>query len=159
MAGTDDFLKLSALLTGYNGASLASTGCADEYFRQLAAVAGDLTAPLLEWGVRIETIRHDDPAEAQRLAREHILSDADLGPLARALMKLWYLGQWEPMPPDWVARNGLSDQDTARILSTRSYQEGLVWDAMGAHPMGAKQQGFGAWALTPPAPRTGPLGG
>lgn len=160
MTGTEKFLKLSALLTGYDGASLSSTGCADEYLRQLCAVAGaDLCGQLLDIGAELDALRRDDPDAAQRRARTEIMSDADLGPLARSLIKLWYLGQWEPMPIAWVTRNGMSPEDRARILSTRSYQEGLAWDAMGAHPMGAKQQGFGAWALSPPAPRTGPLGG
>ncbi len=160
MADMQDFLKLSSVLTGYDGASLTSTGCAADYLRQLSAVAGDdLLTRLLTTGARIAAMRADDPKGAEAQTRKDIMSDLDLGPLARSLIKLWYLGQWEPMPQDWVARNGLKGADTARILSTLSYQEGLVWDAMGAHPMGAKQQGFGAWALSPPAPRTGPLGG
>jgi hypothetical protein len=27
--------------------------------------------------------------------------------------------------------------------------EGLVWDAIGSHPQGAKQPGYASWALPP----------
>ena len=70
--------------------------------------------------------------------------------MTRALIQLWYLGQWVPLPEDWRNRFGASRFDVAKIISTRAYKEGLVWDAIGAHPMGAKQQGFGAWAQEPP---------
>lgn len=148
------FVKLSAALTGYDGASLHATGCVPLYFRQLADVAGPaLLARLLETGDKVSArlaSNGPDCQAAEAMMRGDVLSDPDLGPLARSLIQLWYLGQWTPTRPEWVERNGAKTADTARILSARSYREGLVWEAMGAHPMGAKQQGFGAWALEPP---------
>lgn len=153
------FIDLSAALTGYDGASLWATGCAPAYFSQVAAVAGaGLLARLMDEAEAVAALLQRDGPDCEAAAgliRRDILADPDLGPLARSLIQLWYLGQWTPMPPDWVARNGARREDTARILSARAYREGLVWDAIGAHPMGAKPQGFGAWA-TEPARETAP---
>lgn len=153
------FVRLSAALSGYDAASLWATGCVGIYRRQLAAVAGPaLLRRLLEEGDAVAEVSGgpDCPAGAA-LMRRSILADPDLGPLARSLIQLWYLGQWTPMPPDWVTRNGFHDEDSARILSVRAYREGLVWNAIGAHPMGAKPQGFGAWATEPPRLSAGAL--
>lgn len=145
----EGFAALSAALTGYDGAALWATGCLPDYRRQLGAVAGPALMTRLEAAGRdLAALPEGAPREA--LMRDAVLADPDLGPLARSLVQLWYLGQWTPMPPDWVERNGARREDVARILSPRSYREGLVWDAIGAHPMGAKQQGFGAWADEPP---------
>ncbi|MEX2518360.1 MAG: hypothetical protein WD969_03395 [Paracoccaceae bacterium] len=149
MAEMDGFLALSVALTGYNRAALWATGCAPAYRRQLAEVAGPALLERLEAaGFSHAATPARGPADA--LLRQTVLADPDLGPPARSLIQLWYLGQWTPMPADWVRRNGAKLADTARIISTRAYREGLVWDAIGAHPMGAKPQGFGAWAEEPP---------
>ena len=121
--------------------------------RQAIAVAREAGAEdyasedLLAAGSALAEAFRKDPESGARMVRETLLADADFGPLCRSLMQLWYLGQWTPLPQDWVRRNGLRDADVAKILSKRSYLEGLAWDAIGAHPMGGKQQGFGAWAL------------
>jgi hypothetical protein len=63
---------------------------------------------------------------------EAVLADSTLGPVARDLIVLWYCGSWR-----------------GEVLSPDAYVAGLQWVAAGAHPIGAKQQGFGAWALPP----------
>lgn len=148
------FLCVSSLLTGFDEASLWGTGCVEDYAVQFEAVA---TPQMLKALARAATKAQKAEGDARdQIVRDLILADPDLGPLARSLITLWYLGQWTPMPTQWVNRNGGKTKDTARILSKRSYREGLAWVAMGAHPQGAKQQGFGAWALEPPKPEAGP---
>ncbi|MHA3978765.1 hypothetical protein ACW9UR_13860 [Halovulum sp. GXIMD14794] len=142
------FMAISVILTGYDGAELGGTGCAPEYwhqFRQVlpGEVLGDFLAP-------VSGLEGLEPEAQEAEVRRIYLSDVRLGPVARALIQLWYLGQWVPLPEDWRNRFGASRFDVAKIISTRAYKEGLVWDAIGAHPMGAKQQGFGAWAQEPP---------
>jgi len=149
----DAFLAISAILTGYDGAELTGTGCAVEYWRQFKqvlppAILADFLSP-------VAALRSADPATIEGEVRRVYLSDARLGPVARALIQLWYLGQWVPLPEDWRELYGASRFDVAKIISTRAYKEGLVWDAIGAHPMGAKQQGFGAWAQEPPSREAG----
>lgn len=60
-----------------------------------------------------------------------------------AVIELWYLGIW---------RGTMGTEGV--VVSPRAYREGLVWRAMGAHPMGAKQPGFGSWALPPEMEKT-----
>lgn len=145
------FLAVSAVLTGYTRAELHATGCAADYwhqFRQVPpkALLDDFLAP----GPELEAGLAAEPEATEQKVRDVYLASESLGPLARALIQLWYLGQWVPLPPEWRRAWGASRFDVARIISTRAYKEGLVWDAIGAHPMGAKQQGFGSWAHKPP---------
>ena len=126
------FVALSAELTGFREVDIWGTGQAEHHLDLVLAVAGDdLVARLL------------------KSHAHHALADPDLGPLARNLIVLWYLGQWDQMPRGWRDRHGASPADTAGVPSAGSFREGLVWTAIGAHPTGAKPPGFGSWA-TPP---------
>lgn len=150
----DAFSAISAVLTGYKQAELFATGCTDEYWHQFCQVIPEHIQTLfLAPGVELYAKLDTHPNEVAQTVRTHYLSDELLGPPARSLIQLWYLGQWTPLPPKWQQRYGASRFDVARIISARAYKEGLVWDAIGAHPMGAKQQGFGAWAIKPPKSR------
>lgn len=127
------FVALSAELTGFREVDVWGTGQARSHLDRVIAVAGDdLTARLLA------------------STPQHALQDADLGPLARNVIVLWYLGQWDQMPRHWRDRHGASPADEAQVASAAAFREGLVWPAIGAHPTGAKPPGFGSWA-TPPA--------
>ncbi len=142
------FLAVSAALTGYNSAELQGTGCAGEYWHQFRQV---LPEEILN---RFLSHAHSlGQGDDDQIIRQTYLSDRCLGPIARSLIQLWYTGQWVPLSQEWRESYGASRFDVVKIISTRSYKEGLVWDAIGAHPMGAKQQGFGAWALEPPRKR------
>jgi hypothetical protein len=127
------FVALSAALTGFRDVDIHGTGQARAYLDLVLSVAGDdLTARLLD----------ATPQEA--------LADPDLGPLARNLIVLWYLGQWDQMPRGWRDRHGAAPADVARVASAAAFRAGLVWPAIGTHPSSAKAPGFGSWA-TPPA--------
>ena len=80
-----------------------------------------------------------------------LLEDPKLGPVARNLIPLWYCGTWTPLPDKWRAAYGTSPLDTNRVESAEAYQAGLQWVVAGAHPAGARQQGFGAWSVAPEA--------
>ncbi len=146
-----DFVAISAVLTGYDRAELYGTGCVEEYLHQFRQVLPDkILYAFLEPGPALYADLASARDDVEREVRTYYLSSEMLGPPARALIQLWYLGQWTPLPPKWRNLYGASRFDVTRIISTRAYKEGLVWDAIGAHPMGAKQQGFGAWAIEPP---------
>lgn len=149
--GIEDFVAISVVLTGYSRAELFGTGCAQEYWHQFRQVTPDLilTAFLADAQDLEKALAQDPDAVAQQI-RSRYLASEKFGPLARSLIQLWYLGQWIPLPQAWRRSFGASRFDTARVISALAYKEGLVWDAIGAHPMGAKQQGFGAWAVAPP---------
>ena len=65
------------------------------------------------------------------------------------LAVLWYTGGWVQLPADWRQRHGASSLDSERLLSARSWTEGLMWPAIGAHPTGAKAPGFASWVGPP----------
>jgi hypothetical protein len=126
------FVALSAAWTGFREVDIHGTGQARAYLDLVLAVAGDdLTARLLD-------------ATAQEA-----LADPDLGPLARNVIVLWYLGQWDQMPRGWRDRHGAAPADVAHVASAAAFRAGLVWPAIGTHPSSAKAPGFGSWA-TPP---------
>lgn len=142
------FLTVSAALTGYSSAELQGTGCASEYWHQFRQVLPEeVLKKFLSHALQLG--KKDD----DKIVRQSYLSDRCLGPVSRSLIQLWYIGQWVPLPQEWRESYGASRFDVVKIISTRSYKEGLVWDAIGAHPQGAKQQGFGAWGLEPPKQR------
>jgi hypothetical protein len=131
----DAFLAVSAGLTGFNRVELLGTGMADSYLRTLeeilpAGMLDDLQA------------RADGPVD-------ELLADPALGPVARNLILMWYCGTWTPLPDEWRAAHGESPLDVHRVVAPDAYVAGLQWVAAGAHPVGARQQGFGAWAVPP----------
>jgi hypothetical protein len=139
------FLDLSALLTGFDRVQLLGTGVADSYLQTLEDVVPD--AVLSDLFAAYEALPTDGARDAA-VARD-ILGDPTLGPVAENLIILWYCGSWTALPDDWRGAHGSSPLDTDRVISPEAYVAGLQWTAAGAHAMGARQQGFGAWALEP----------
>lgn len=134
------FLSLSSALTGYSALDLAATGVAGTYLAELGRKAGrTVTDQLLSIWEELQSAGLD-PRQLHGAIHEHILADDLLGPPTRALIKMWYLGQWEP------PAGGM-----AQVVSGEAYVQGLVWDAIDAHPQAAKQEGFGSWAFPPGA--------
>jgi hypothetical protein len=124
----DTFVRASVILTGLTEVELWGTGLVPARYAWVQQHAGALIDKLL--AAFPAGGAPDDQATK-------VLKDKDLGPLARQVMKFWYLGEWDSANGDAV------------IPSPASYREGLVWQVIGAHPQGAKAQGFGAWALPP----------
>ena len=63
---------------------------------------------------------------------------ADQDPSRKALIKLWYLGEWTP-------------PGSAEVHITReSFSNALVWKAMGAAAQGTRPPGYGSWSFPPP---------
>jgi hypothetical protein len=148
---TDSFVALSAALSGFRAVDLWGTGQVRPYLDELVQIVGEpVVAELLATGERALS-SSDPPAELEKL----VLNDSDLGPVARSLIVLWYLGQWSPLPNDWRNRHGASPFDVAHVVSAGAYTSGLVWTAVGAHPMGANPGGYGSWAM-PPSPTSSP---
>jgi hypothetical protein len=130
-------------LTGFRKVDLWGTGQAERYLEDVVGTVGDaIVARLLVTG-----------GEALSTGRLQalVLDDPDLGPVARNVIVLWYLGQWNALPNEWRNRNGASPRDVPRVISADAYAAGLVWRAAGAHPMGANPSGYGSWANPPAA--------
>ena len=135
-----DFIALSVQLTGFDRVRLLGTGMADEYLRVLGSA--------LPRGVLDELLAASGPAPDKATVAA-ILGDPKLGPVARNLIVLWYCGTWSPMPDAWQRVYGQAAERPNGVVSAEAYQQGLQWVAAGAHPMGARQQGYGAWAEPP----------
>ena len=172
----DRFIWLSALLTGFAPLHLLGTGMAEAYLRatdaalpagvldELLDAFGHLPAAAAPLGGLARPGGPARPGVAAspalsgetdpEAAGQAILGDAKLGAVARALILLWYRGNWTALPQEWRSVYGASPQDTDHVVSAEAYQAGLQWDAAGARPAGARQQGYGAWASPPDAPQT-----
>ncbi len=125
----DKFVALSSHLTGFSRFELMGTGQARAYLDWVSQhVPQELTA--------LQAAFAQSPANA---------AQAPASNLARRIIKLWYMGKWfNEAATDFV------------IPSPDSYVAGLMWQAISAHPMGARQQGFAAWA-EPPQSRSKPV--
>ena len=143
------FLALSATFTGFSGAQLEATGLVDTYFKVVNNIINTeiMGALLLEY----EKITQNN-IDINSQSFGILLEDQKFDPLIKNIITLWYLGQWNQMPQSWRNNFGASALDRDHIISAQAYKQGLVWEAMGAHPMGTRQQGFGAWSLPPPGP-------
>jgi hypothetical protein len=142
---TEQFLGLSAVLTGFNRMQLLGTAMTGIYLDTLEAIlpAGVVDELLAAYRKLPEGPGREAAVEAT------ILNDPKLGPVARNLIVLWYCGAWTALPDAWRTAYGASPLDTSRVLSADSYLAGLQWVVAGAHPAGSQQQGFGAWSMAP----------
>ncbi|WFU12036.1 hypothetical protein QA646_19010 (plasmid) [Rhizobium sp. CB3090] len=143
------FIALSSALTGFNAMKLHATDLAETYLGVLdQIVPTDIVNDLLDSFRELPANGDGGPLPA-------ILRDPQLGPIARNVIMLWYCGTWQQLPEGWRTAFGASPLDKTHLVSGAAYQAGLQWLAAGAHPPGAKQQGFGAWALAPAGGRHG----
>ncbi len=133
------FAELSARLTGFSTAELEGTGMVGPYLDTLIEIVGDADVA--------ELLGAADPASGHNV--RDLLADPRFGALCRNIIVMWYLGQWDQLPADWRAEFGASAADFSKVVSAQAYREGLVWPTIGSHPQGAKQPGFGSWALLP----------
>lgn len=142
----NNFVGLSVILTGYPQEQLAPEidpiGLASEYLTWMEQHADPeaLNQTLATYqNIAASLPPADQPAEVQR----QILDDPAMGPIARRMLRLWYLATWYTTePPD---PNG-----DGQVVSMNAYTMGLAWDAAQAHPMGYSELHFGYWAVAPP---------
>ncbi len=128
------FQQLSAALTGHDVAQVL----ARRRLQQMAEAGyGPQIARMLELYPAIGEAT--DPVQA---IQEQILQDPELGPAARALIVLWYIGAFQK--PD-----GTPAQPDLQFPDRESYLEGLVWHTARAHPMGLSGGYFGYWHYAP----------
>jgi hypothetical protein len=135
------FLDFSSTVTAFTVYDLQGTGQADSYLSCVLGVVGE----------KLLTELLDASEAAASLARD-VLSDEKLGPVARSVIKLWYVGIWYELPPEWTESFGPLENDGTFTASPNAYPEGLLWRAIGANPPGARAPGYASWALPPVIP-------
>jgi len=144
------FFSLSVILTGFSEAELHGTAMAKTYFALIPSIVGEKNFGelLAIWYDTLVRGEGDEPL-LEQLVKDQILDDPTLGPIARNVATLWYLGMWNQLPAAWRNVHGAWANDVTFVVSTQSYTEGLVWKAIHTHPPAAKQPGYGSWALPP----------
>jgi hypothetical protein len=143
----DQFLTFSAEMTAFSVFHLRGTGLADDYFKTVTGVVGEpMLAELLAVYATIGT--PSQPERDQKL-RQRILGDDKLGPIARNIIKLWYIGIWEELPQAWTEAYGALENNVGFMVSAAAYTEGLLWPAIDANPPGAKAPGYASWVSPP----------
>jgi hypothetical protein len=150
-ARLERFLAFSADVTAFSVFELRGTGQAEAYLATATDIVGEqLVDDLLERHARL------DPDERVEGLRREIFSDERLGPIARNIVKLWFVGIWYELPAAWREAFGTRDRDFTFMVSAAAYTEGLLWPAIGANPAGAKAPGYASWTQPPriPAPDT-----
>lgn len=154
------FLDFSVVVTGFSRFDLQGTGQAPLYFETVQNMIGDEIFKQL-----LETF-HDLDLKAKKESKPHIVNkglDSDilasgkLGPVARNIVKLWYMATWEQLPDLWYQWYGICQDDEACkkekyktfIVSPQAYPEGLLWRSIGVNPPAAKAPGYGTWSEPP----------
>ena len=146
------FLELSSEITAYSVYELRGTGLAEAYLATVEKCVGQqLLDAMLDTFDAAVTAAAGDLALPDVLRRD-LFSDLRLGPVARNLVKLWYVGTWYELPPAWTDAYGAQQRNVAFTVSPAAYTEGLLWPSIGANPPGAKAPGYGSWAQPPRIP-------
>ena len=149
----DRFLAFGTDVTAFTVFELQGTRLAESYLLTVAKVVGEeLVDQLLNAHDEVVKRTPRDLPGRDDLLRKNILGDETLGPIARNIIKLWYIGIWYELPRAWTDAFGTREENYTRMVSAAAYAEGLLWSAIGAHPPGAKAPGYGSWSEPPRIP-------
>lgn len=136
----DTFVKLSSILTGYPESTLKpgadTQKLSEQYFDTLNK---ELSTEILE---KLNSTFLGIPSPTEASVKAKIIDDTTFGPIAKNIIKMWYLGIWYDL-------NATPESDTSYVISSIAYKNGMVWSTMYAHPMGYSEGNFGYWN-TPP---------
>jgi hypothetical protein len=148
------FVAFSAFVTGFTQVDLHGTGQVDEYLSTVAeAVGDDVLAELLEAWARVsDEAQGEESSAVEDLLRRDVFSDPKLGPVARNVIKVWYVGIWYELPPAWIDAFGALEKNYTFMVSASAYTEGMLWPAIGGNPPGARGPGYGSWTGPPRIP-------
>jgi hypothetical protein len=148
-----NFLAFSADVTAFSRFELQGTGQAQEYLDTVMHIVGaTIVDRLLDLHASAVAAAAGDGAARDDLLRRDVLGDPQLGPVARNIVKMWFLGTWYQLPREWTEACGARPNDVTFVVSGAAYTEGLLWPAIGANPPGAKGPGYGSWAFPPQIP-------
>ncbi|HET9872486.1 MAG TPA: hypothetical protein VFP89_07820 [Propionibacteriaceae bacterium] len=153
MTDLERFLAFSSEVTAYSIFELRGTGVAEAYLATVEEVVGrQLLEALLDRYESAVAAAAEGGATLPDLLRRELFSDPRLGPVARNIVKMFYLGIWYELPHAWTEAYGARRSNLTFTVSAAAYTEGLVWPSIGANPAGAKAPGYGSWAQPPRIP-------
>ncbi|UTH75180.1 hypothetical protein [Chromobacterium sp. IIBBL 290-4] len=141
----DVFLQASCKLLEFSLYQLQGTGVA----ATLCEFCRDYVGPERFDGWMEQLLELPSEPLAKEQAMFKLLNDDFYGPITRNLQMVWYLGSWLQLPESWQQRYAPDKPNTSVVVSSQTYQQGLVWPLLDAHPPGAKQQGWAVWSRPP----------
>jgi len=158
------FLLLSAALTGVHVVNLAPEFTRDNGKDILDNDPG--VDPINIKNDYFAWIKANDPVASfgklLQIAKDHRQSTTDIIAavnagddstkfMARSIVLLWYLGSW--YNPADLKNNSAPPGGRAfirsQVVSPKAYTQGLIWQIVGAHPMGYSNLQFGYWSRDP----------
>jgi len=147
LADIDNFVALSAALTGIDAGKLAPKvdplNVKQEYFDLLQKKSPDLFVRAL--GIAA----NNAPANIADLIINQ--SGDELRFFARSIMLLWLLGSWvSPADLQRQATGRANESPVPSVVSATAYTNGWIWNFAQAHPMGYSNLRFGHWNAPPP---------
>ena len=151
-ASMESFLDFSVVLTGFSRFHLQGTGQTSLYFSTIRDIIGeDILGEVLQTfhRLKLEAQNSNDESILTNGLRSDILGSEKLGPIARNIIKLWYMATWYELPQDWQDVFGAKENDKTFIPSPQAYPEGLLWPTIGVNPPGAKAPGYATWSEEP----------
>jgi hypothetical protein len=106
----------------------------EQYFEKVRQSDGATLDKLLD---RFEE-RLNAGDDTATIVKDELFPDPTLGPLARTVLLLWYIGGIQnPGSGDW------------ELTAAEHYYRALVWEAIGAHPPTLSNGYFGHWKYPP----------
>jgi hypothetical protein len=157
------FIRLSAVLTGIDGAQLAPTfAFADNSAHVPASTGSDPTNAhklayfdlafkhpaypnlLSVFETAVQSVPPTDVTHLDQIAVQLLKTDG-IKELARSIVLAWYFGAWYEWPVE------PSGKPRSTVVSADAYSQGWVWRIAQAHPPGYSNLRFGHWAFEPSA--------
>jgi hypothetical protein len=160
----DDFLKLSAALTGVSEEALKSlpvqktaegknVALGQVYLNRLTAAypkkdgtqasfAAEFAALEKAW----QEVQGSADPEAELAKRLAVQEAKDLRLAARQVIKVWYLSIFDHPDPDNLKRDKNRDQLGGDL---GQYQQSVVWQLVGAYVPGYSKGQYGYWVSKP----------
>ncbi len=146
------FLDFSVTVTGFSKFHLHGTGQVSLYFDTIRNIIGaEMFGELLQnfHHLKGKADFNDDKSFLAEGLCSEILGSEKFGPIARNIIKLWYVATWYQLPKSWRNVFGTKENDKTFVVSPQAYPEGLLWPTIGVNPPAAKAPGYGTWSEPP----------
>jgi len=150
-ATLDAFVALSVVLTGFPRSEIGDLDpdqLAGVYHDFVRKQDGGLLDRVLEAFAQAQADSGGDPARLVAAVGERIVNDAELGPLAKNITRLWYLGRWPTRQPDGSMQDDFVS-DPRLGTPDAPYIRALAWKAMDAKAIGYSEFTDQYWARPP----------
>lgn len=142
---SDLFLKISTWLTGFDEVELLGTGMLDTYYQTI--ITKNTASCIENFFEAARMVLHEgggDEDKTNALIASLLFPTSCYNNLAQNIINMWYNGDWAP-------NVNAPNANIAQVsnISPQAYVQSLVWPAAQTHPPGAKQPGYGSWAMPP----------